>query len=68
MGKYQCRYGKNIYSVNNGGSSQKDILENTDAIMHLMLLQNKDKQNTKNNRFSVFSSEDVSAYIVFKEV
>ena len=55
------------FTLVNNGASQKDILKNTDANNASdVIAKNKDKQNTKIIDFSVFSSEDVSAYIVFK--
>lgn len=54
-------------SMVNNGSSQKDNLKNTDANnANEVISKNKDEQQTKIIDFSTFSSEDVSAYIVFK--
>lgn len=49
------------------GSSQKDNHKNTDANnANDVISKNKDGQQTKFIDFSTFSSEDVTAYVVFK--
>ena len=55
------------YNMVNNGSSQKDNLKNVDTNnASEVIAKNKDEENTKVIDFSVFSSEDVSAYVVFK--
>ena len=49
------------------GSSQKDNHKNTDSNnANDVISKNKDGQQTKFIDFSTFSSEDVTAYVVFK--